>query len=56
MLYQGLNGLFLRERNSRKVEAGDELIVKRDTSGPLNRCETATVLAKRSEASRFYFS
>jgi hypothetical protein len=49
----GTKWFILEGENSRKVEAGDELIVKRDTSGPLNRCETATVLAKEAKQADF---
>jgi len=49
----GTKWFILEGENSRKVEAGDELIVKRDTSGPLNRCETATVLAKEAKEADF---
>jgi hypothetical protein len=48
------NGYFLLEgENSRKVEVGDRLIVKRDSSGPVNSCVYATVLDKQSEADDF---
>jgi hypothetical protein len=48
------NGYFLLEgENSRKVEVGDRLIVKRDSSGPIDSCAYATVLDKQSEADDF---
>jgi hypothetical protein len=51
---QTKNAYFLLEgENSRKVEVGDRLIVKRDSSGPLDSCAYATVLDKQSEADNF---
>lgn len=48
------NAYFLLEgENARKVEQGDRLIVKADTSGPTNTCTFATVLEKESKASDF---
>ena len=49
----GAKWFILEGENSRKVEDGDELIVKTDTSGPLNRCETATVLDKEAQEADF---
>jgi hypothetical protein len=43
----------LEGENARKVEQGDRLIVKADTSGPTNTCVYATVLEKASKASGF---
>jgi hypothetical protein len=39
--------------NSKKVETGDRLIVKADSSGPTRQCVYATVLEKESKASDF---
>ena len=39
--------------NMRKVEEGDRLIVKADTSGPTTTCTYATVLEKKSQAADF---
>ena len=48
------NAYFLLEgENARKVEAGDRLIVKADSSGPTTSCVYATVLEKSSQASEF---
>lgn len=48
------NSYFLLEgENARKVEQGDRLIVKADTSGPTNTCTYATVLEKEAKASDF---
>jgi hypothetical protein len=48
------NAYFLLEgENSRKVEVGDRLIVKSDSSGPVNNCVYATVLDKQSEPDNF---
>jgi hypothetical protein len=48
------NAYFLLEgENARKVEQGDRLIVKADTSGPTNSCVYATVLEKESKPSGF---
>lgn len=49
----GAKWFILEGENSRKVEAGNELIVKTDTSGPLNRCEIATVLDKEAKQADF---
>ena len=43
----------LEGENSRKVEAGDRLIVKADSNGPTQTCVYATVLEKSSQASGF---
>jgi hypothetical protein len=48
------NAYFLLEgENARKVEAGDRLIVKADSSGATSSCVYATVLEKSSQASDF---
>lgn len=48
------NAYFLLEgENSRKVEVGDRLIVKRDSSGATDSCVYATVLDKQSEPDDF---
>lgn len=48
------NGYFLLEgENSRKVEVGDRLIVKRDSAGAVDNCVYATVLDKQAEADDF---
>jgi hypothetical protein len=39
--------------NTKKVEIGDRLIVKADTSGPTTNCAYATVLDKKSQSSNF---
>jgi hypothetical protein len=39
--------------NTKKVEIGDRLIVKADTSGPTTVCSYATVLDKKSQSSNF---
>jgi len=49
----GAKWFILEGENSRKVEVGDELIVKADTSGPLTNCATATVLAKEAQEADF---
>ncbi len=43
----------LEGENSRKVEVGDELIVKRDAAGPSNSCVTVTVLDKQAQEADF---
>lgn len=43
----------LEGENARKVEQGDRLIVKADTSGPTNACVYATVLEKEAKAAGF---
>ena len=45
--------LLLEGENTRKVEIGDRLIVKSDTTGALNRCAYTTVLDKGSKAEEF---
>ncbi len=40
--------IFLEGENARKVEEGDRLIVKSDSSGPMANCVTTTVLEKKS--------
>lgn len=48
------DAFFLLEgENARKVEQGDRLIVKADTSGPTNTCVYATVLEKEAKAEGF---
>ena len=48
------NAYFLLEgENARKIEQGDRLIVKADTSGPTNTCTFATVLEKESKQAGF---
>ena len=48
------DAFFLLEgENSRKIEQGDRLIVKADTSGPTNSCVYATVLEKEAKAEGF---
>jgi len=48
------NAYFLLEgENARKVEQGDRLIVKADTSGATNSCVYATVLEKESKQAGF---
>ena len=48
------NAYFLLEgENARKIEVGDRLIVKADSSGPTSSCVYATVLEKSSQASDF---
>ena len=43
----------LEGENSKKVETGDRLIVKADTTGPTQQCVYATVLEKESKAADF---
>lgn len=48
------NAYFLLEgENARKVEVGDRLIVKADSSGPTTNCVYATVLEKSAQQSNF---
>jgi hypothetical protein len=48
------NAYFLLEgENARKVEPGDRLIVKADSSGPTTTCVYATVLEKSAQSSGF---
>lgn len=44
---------FLEGENARKIEVGDRLIVKADTSGVVLNCAYATVLEKDSKSSDF---
>lgn len=44
---------YLEGENTKKVEVGDRLIVKSDTSGPVTSCAYATVLLKESKSSAF---
>ena len=43
----------LEGQNSQKVEVGDELIVKKDTNGPVNSCAYTTVLEKEAQQADF---
>jgi hypothetical protein len=43
----------LEGENARKIEVGDRLIVKADTSGPVLNCAYATVLEKTSQSADF---
>lgn len=43
----------LEGENAAKIEAGDRLIVKTDTSGPTQQCSYATVLEKQAQSSNF---
>lgn len=43
----------LEGENSRKIEKGDRLRVKADTSGPTRRCQYATVLEKEAQTENF---
>ena len=43
----------LEGENTRKVNVGDRLIVKRDSSGPVDSCAYATILDKASQPSNF---
>ena len=43
----------LEGENARKVEVGDRLIVKSDTSGPTTTCVFATILDKSTQAANF---
>jgi hypothetical protein len=43
----------LEGENARKVEVGDRLIVKSDTSGPTTTCVYATILDKSTQAANF---
>lgn len=48
------NAYFLLEgENAKKVQQGDRLIVKADTSGPTNNCVYATVLEKEAKQAGF---
>jgi hypothetical protein len=48
------NAFFLLEgENARKIEQGDRLIVKADTSGPTQNCVYATVLEKEAKQAGF---
>jgi hypothetical protein len=51
--YTGELWILLEGESSRKVEQGDRLIVKADTSGPVQNCAYATVLEKSSKSSAF---
>jgi hypothetical protein len=44
---------FLEGENTKKVEVGDRLIVKADSSGPVLNCAYATVLEKAAKGSAF---
>lgn len=43
----------LEGENTRKVNVGDRLIVKRDSSGPVENCAYATILEKESQPQDF---
>lgn len=49
----GMLWILLEGENTRKVDIGDRLIVKRDSNGVLNRCAYATVLDKGSKEEDF---
>jgi hypothetical protein len=49
----GMGYFLLEGENTRKVEIGSRLIVKRDSSGPLDTCAYATVLDKQSQPADF---
>ena len=49
----GADYFLLEGQNTRKVEEGDILTVKTDSSGPLNRCVNATVLEKKAQEKNF---
>lgn len=49
----GSTWFLLEGENSRKIEEGDELIVKKDTGGPMNSCTRVTVLAKEAKGRNF---
>ena len=49
----GADYFLLEGQNSQKVEVGDELIVKKDTLGPLNSCAYTTVLEKEAKQADF---
>ena len=49
----GADFFLLDGQNSQKVEVGDELIVKADTSGPTSNCVYTTVLEKEAQPAGF---
>ena len=49
----GMLWILLEGENTRKVEIGDRLIVKKDSSGVINRCSYTTVLDKGSKERDF---
>lgn len=49
----GADFFLLDGQNSQKVEVGDELIVKADTSGPITNCVYTTVLEKEAQPAGF---
>jgi len=49
----GMGYFLLEGENTRKVEVGSRLIVKRDTSGIVDSCSYATVLDKQSQPADF---
>jgi hypothetical protein len=49
----GADYFLLEGQNSQKVEVGDELIVKKDTSGALSTCAYTTVLEKQAQQADF---
>ena len=49
----GADYFLLEGQNSQKIEEGDELIVKRDTSGAKDECTWVTVLEKEAKQKNF---
>lgn len=49
----GADYFLLEGQNSQKIEVGDELIVKADTTGPVNSCVYTTVLEKEAKQADF---
>ena len=49
----GFDYFLLEGENAQKIDEGDILQVKTDTTGPLNRCAFATVLEKKSQPREF---
>ena len=49
----GADYFLLEGQNSQKIQLGDELIVKKDTVGPLNTCTYTTVLEKEAQQADF---
>jgi len=45
--------LLLEGENTKKIEVGDRLIIKADTSGPVSSCAYTTVLEKTAQAKQF---
>ena len=50
----GDDWFLLDGQNSQKIEVGDELIIKSDTSGPLNTCAYTTVLEKETQTLNWF--